>query len=105
METLEQPSVIDAQPEHEAFYRPRHDRVRFTPQQQEAFDKAFRRREAKLRQRYEPIIRDLMDTVEVTQQLLERCKDRICAEDQVAILDGLQAMRKEYGEKQWQKRA
>ena len=103
METAEQLAALDAQPE--AFYRPsrRNDRVRFTPKQQEKFNRVFARREAKIRAEYEPMLRDLLDTVEVTQQLLARCKDRISAEDQVAILDGVQAIKAEYEGMRWQK--
>ena len=85
----------------EAFYRPATRRLEplFNPEQQKAFDKAFRKREAKIRAEYEPMLRDLLDTVEVTQQLLERCKDRISTEDECSIRDGLQAIRRDHVEK------
>jgi hypothetical protein len=93
--------IAEAQPD-EAFYRPtpQHERARFTPEQQEAFDRAFRKRERKLRGEYEAMRTDFFETIQITQQLLERCKDRISVEDECAIRDGLQAMRKDY---KWQK--
>ena len=76
--------------------RPRPERVRLTPEVQEIFDRAFRKRERKIRGEYEVMKKDFFETIEVTTQLLERCKDRISVEDECAIRDGLQAMRKEY---------
>lgn len=68
----------------------------FTPEQQEAFDRAFRKREAKLRLEFEGTRKDLLDTAELTGQLLERCRDRMSVDDQRAISEGLAAIRKEY---------
>jgi hypothetical protein len=87
---------------NEGFYRRRpKDEPLFNHEQQEAFDKAFSRRERKIRGEYEAMRRDFFETIEITQQLLERCKDRVSVEDECAIRDGLQAMRSEY---KWQKR-
>jgi hypothetical protein len=93
----------DAQAE---FYRPKprqergkftaRERVRFTPDQQAVFDREWRKREAKIRRQYDGLRRDLLDTVAVTQQVLELCKDRISLDDEVAIRDGLREIQKEY---------
>lgn len=92
------PSVPDAPAE--AFLRGTGiRRVEFTPEQQEAFDRAFRKREAKLRREFEKMRADLLDTAEVTSQLLNRCKDRISLEDARAIRAGLKAIWFEYQEK------
>ncbi|MFL6306893.1 MAG: hypothetical protein ACJ72H_25455 [Candidatus Sulfotelmatobacter sp.] len=102
MATADMSTAVE-QPQGEAFYRPStpgHERARFTPEQQEAFDRAFRKRERKLRGEYEAMRTDFFETIQITQQLLERCKDRISCEDECAIRDGLQAMRKDY---KWQK--
>jgi hypothetical protein len=100
VETVEQPAVEP--PQGEAFYRPskRKREPLFNQEQQDAFDKAFSRRERKIRGEYEAMRRDFFDTIEVMAQLLERCKDRISLEDECMIRDGIQAMRKEY---EWQK--
>jgi len=80
--------------------KPRNTRVTLTPEVQEVFDRAFRKREAKIRREYEAMRRDFIESLEVMGQLLERCKDRISVEDECLIRDGLKAMRKEY---RWQK--
>lgn len=68
----------------------------FTPDQQKAFDKAFAKREAKIRGEFEQMRTDLLETIALTGQLLDRCRDRISAEDQRAIRSGLQAIWTEY---------
>jgi hypothetical protein len=77
----------------------RDERAEFTPQQQRAFDRAFRKREAKLRREYAGMRRDLLDTVALAAQLLDRCRDRIGPDDQQMITEGLEAIRKEYQER------
>jgi hypothetical protein len=90
--------IAEAQPD-EALYRPtpRHERVRLTPEQQEAFDRAFRKREAKVRAESAAMRKDLLDTLEVTHQLLGFCSDRISVADQRAIRNELNAIRLAYG--------
>jgi hypothetical protein len=99
METTAMPTVEQVQGEA-ALYRPstpRHERVRLTPEQQEAFDRAFRKREAKVRAESEAMRKDLLDTLEVTHQLLGFCSDRISVADQRAIRNELNAIRLAYG--------
>ena len=80
----------------------------FDGERQQIFDKALSKRIAAMRRKYEAIIepmhRDLMDTVGLLEQVFERCTDRLSPEDGAAILDGMAAIRKEHGEKKWQKR-
>jgi len=74
----------------------------FNAQQQLAFDKAFTRRERKVRAEYQGVLTDLFETVGIAKELLARCKDRLSVEDQVAILDGLEGIRRDW-EKKWLK--
>jgi hypothetical protein len=83
----------------EPFYRGMPSRAHFTPDQQKVFDRAFAKREAKIRGQYERMRKDLFDTCALTLQLLERCGDRMSIEDQRAILTGLNAIRLEYEER------
>jgi hypothetical protein len=84
---------------------PRHERVRLTPEQQKAFDRAFRKREAKVRAESAAMLKDLLDTCEVTHQLLGICSDRISVADQRAIRTELNDIRLAYGgTKQWPKK-
>lgn len=78
--------------------KPREKRVPFTPEQQKTFDRAFARREAKIRHEQEAMRRDLFETVALTAQLLERCSDRVSLSDQRAIRSGLNAICLEYKE-------
>jgi hypothetical protein len=106
METMEQATTVHAGQDgaFDHLCRRNNRAELFNPEQQQAFDKAFRKREAKIHREYESMLRDLRDTVEVTQHLLERCKDRIGLEDECLIRDGLQAIHDEYSEDKWQKR-
>ncbi|MGB9072735.1 MAG: hypothetical protein WCC22_08685 [Terriglobales bacterium] len=70
----------------------------FTAEQQEIFNRAFAKRERKVRAEYESMRRDLLETVALLEQLLPRCRDRIGIEDQRAILNGVNAIRLEYEE-------
>src|ERR1017187_5371120 len=72
------------------------ERPHFNPAQQKAFDRAFARKEGKLRRELEAMRKDLLETVALTGQLLDRCRDRISVEDQRAIRSGLEAIRSEY---------
>jgi argininosuccinate lyase len=104
METVEQAAVIDSP--SEAFYRPKFAKREplFNAEQQKAFDKAFAKRERKLREEYGRMREDLLDTVAVTAQLLEICRDRVSVEDESSIRDGLVEIKREYQEKRaWQK--
>jgi len=83
----------------EVFYRPQKREPLFTEEQQKAFDRAFAKRERKLRAEYDPLLRDLLDLAEVVRHLLVRCKDRISLEDECSIRDGLQAICREHGER------
>src|SRR5581483_4437162 len=53
----------------------------FNAQQQLAFDKAFTRRERKVRAEYQGVLTDLFETVGIAKELLARCKDRLSVED------------------------
>jgi len=77
------------------FYRPPKREPLFSEEQQRVFDRAFAKRERKLRAEYDLILRDLLELAEVVRHLLVRCKDRISAEDECSISDGLQAIRRE----------
>jgi hypothetical protein len=77
----------------------------FNEAQQKAFEKAWSKRERKLHADYAGVLRDLIDTVGLTMQLLERCKDRLSVEDEVAIRDGLIAIGNQYGDRKWQRRS
>lgn len=83
---------------------PKHDprQPLFTERQQDAFDKAWGRRERKIHAEYQNVFRDLFDTVDIATRLLQRCKDRLSVEDQVGILDGFAGIRKDW-ERKWQK--
>lgn len=74
----------------------------FNAEQQRAFDRAFKRREKKLRNEYESklaaAIRDLLQTAVIAQQLLNRAKDRVSREDFISIRTGLQEISDEYGQ-------
>jgi hypothetical protein len=94
-----QPAQDDVGAPQEPFYRGMPSRVHFTTDQQKVFDRAFAKREAKIRGQYEPMRKDLLDTCALTAQLLERCGDRMSIEDQRAILNGLNAIRLEYEER------
>jgi hypothetical protein len=106
-------AVIDAQPQattveqpkpDEVFYRPsrRNDRVRFTPEMQAVFNREWGKKEAKLRSEYAGVLRDLFETVDIAKQLLSRCKDRLSVEDQVALLDGMEGIKRDW-EAKWLK--
>jgi hypothetical protein len=87
----------------DAYYRRRpKGEPLFNQEQQEKFDKAFSRRERKLRAEYHGVLTDLFETVGIAEQLLQRCKGLISVEDQVAILDGFQGIRRDW-ESKWQK--
>jgi hypothetical protein len=73
----------------------------FTPEQQKAFDRAFARREAKLRREHEAKLalmrNDLSETVAIAKQLLERCADRVSREDAKTIRQGLMEIKEAHG--------
>jgi hypothetical protein len=71
-------------------------RPQLTPEVQKIFDRAFGKKEGKLRRELEMMRRDLLETTALTGQLLDRCRDRISLEDQRAIRSGLEAIRSEY---------
>ena len=98
--SLEQPTQSEANAE-----RPRHAprEPLFNDEQQKAFTKAWSKRERKLHAAYAGVLRDLFETVDIAKQLLTRCTDRLSVEDQVAILDGFEGIRRDW-EKKWQKR-
>ncbi len=72
----------------------------FNAEQQKRFDRAFGKREAKLRSEYEPklarVIGDLLDTAGLLEQLLERCGDRLSPEDVTSIRRGIEEIRSEH---------
>jgi|ERR1017187_3550978 hypothetical protein len=72
------------------------ERATFTAVQQKAFDRAFSRKEGKLRRELEAMRKDLLETVALMAQLLERCRDRISRQDATAITTGLCAIEREY---------
>lgn len=74
----------------------RRSRAQFTPEQQLVFNRAFAKREAKLRRELEPMRRDLLETCALTAQLLGRCLDRISQGDALAITTGLREIEREY---------
>ena len=87
------------QAQGESPYRPsKPQRVRLTPEQQKVFDRAFSKRERKLRLEFDAMRKDLFETLALTTQLLERCGDLISLSDQRAIRSGLNAIRLEYQE-------
>jgi len=93
------PTAEVEEAQDEAFYRPsKPQRVIFTPEQQKVFDRAFAKRERKLRVEFDAMRKDLFETVALTGQLLERCSDRISLSDQRAIRSGLNAICLEYEE-------
>jgi hypothetical protein len=95
------PEVAAGDQASEGFYRPpskpRHERVRLSPEAQQAFDRAFRKREAKIRAESAAMLKDLLDTCEVLHQLLGICSDRISVADQRAIRNALNDIRLAYG--------
>ena len=99
--TIAEPDVKE---QDEAFYRPskQHREPLFNPEQQRIFDRELSKAKRKIRDEYGRMCGDLLDTVGITEQLLELCKDRVSQEDEVAIRDGLQSIRREY--QKWQKR-
>jgi hypothetical protein len=88
------PEVHEAQRE---FYRgSRPQREKLSTEQQKAFDRAFAKREAKLRRQFEQMRTDLLETVGLCDQLLQRCADRLSAEDARAVRMGLNAIKIEH---------
>lgn len=93
-------------PNEQAFYRPelttefKPKEPLFNAEQQKRFDKAFGKREAKLRAEYEQKISrltvDLMDTTGLLEQLLSRSLDRLSPEDAAVIRRGIEEIRKEH---------
>lgn len=71
----------------------------FSPEQQKAFDRAFGKREAKIRQQCEErlhsVIQDLLELAALTEQILSRCQD-LDPQDAEDIRHGLQEIRSEY---------
>jgi hypothetical protein len=99
METADIPAVEQAPVQiDDAYYRrqPKGEPL-FNQEQQKAFDKAFSRRERKIRAVSEAMRKDLLDTLEVTHQLLGICGDRIAVADQRAIRNELNNIRLAYG--------
>jgi hypothetical protein len=72
------------------------ERAVFTPEQQKAFDRAFRKREAKLRRHYAD---DMLDMADLLTQLLVICGERIELNERNEISKELEEIRKEYGDK------
>lgn len=99
---LEQPVGVEAQPEVNE------ERVAtFTDAQQALFNKAFRRREAKLRREYEAKItelrgdltearRDVLELAETFREFLPKLHGRITVEQEAMLLDGLAELFKDY---------
>ena len=97
-------AIAEEQVQGDCPTKPKRERVEFTPAQQEVFNRELARARRRAREEAEgKVRRDLFDTVAVTEQLLERCKDRISVEDECAIRDAFVAIRKEYQEKPWPK--
>ena len=93
--------VAEVEQVHDKLYRPpKPERLTFTAEQQKVFDRAFSKREAKLRREADAMRKDLLDTIGVTHQLLGICSDRISVADERAIRGGLNDIRLAYGGKQ-----
>jgi hypothetical protein len=73
----------------------------FDEDQQKAFDRAFHKREGKLRAEYEEkssrSISDLLETVTLAYRLLKKCDDRMSRTDAREIEVGLLEITREYG--------
>jgi adenine C2-methylase RlmN of 23S rRNA A2503 and tRNA A37 len=72
-----------------------------TEQQQEWFNRAFKKKEAKLRAEYEEKLSrsnaDLLETVTLAYRLLKKCDDRMSRADAREIEVGLLEITREYG--------
>ena len=98
-EAVAEQTAVETQPT--AFYRakPTERRlVKLTPEQQARWDSEWKKREAKIHQRYRNMRRDLMDTAGLLQQVTERFMDRLSPGDSAAIFEGVAAIRKEYAD-------
>jgi hypothetical protein len=93
--------MSDALPEfpREGKFKPKEPLFNF--HQQKAFDRAFAKREAKLRAEYEEKLSrsnaDLLETVTLAYRLLKKCDDRMSRTDAREIEVGLLEITREYG--------